>query len=580
MSHKGLNFAATFVSASRQAAIFSALIFSAVLAPPLSAPAQTRAHDIFGRSLNQQGVTLVDWEGYLACPLIKIYLLPPTNAALPGSTTLTANGARLYFDTPASVSGVGPGKTVFFPDPVTPVPVRLSIFPDRDSLDEDYNLTLVFTGANSLKQTNTIPIHVIDQDLQRTNDLVVTVNFDRDETGVFTNATRRALTRQAADDWTYFFADMNLDPVAAGTETTFIWSNNFNGGDYFTNTNGYKGYLLYAYGTTNNAHRSGGEGNFNGVVQTSGGSQLTMKRSGGFESEIYGNYNTLGWLFLTNDNDWLATGNLGDETNDFYSIAHHEIGHALIFNVAHPGFNAAKIAGEFSSAAVTDYYGAPVPIDAFDHLDGVIDPESGQGAFGYEYYGDIPRKRWIMTKLDLLCAREAGYVLRASSAFAPFVFHTNALPAAAATLPYAAAFNASGGIPFYHWDVIAGALPSGLTLDSFSGALTGTPTTNSVFDFTVRVRDYHESGAELMQEFSVNVAAAPQPPQLSISLTNNQSWVFLSGTPGQKQVIQVSSNLFTWTPLATNNSGTNLFQFVESTPSHFPKRFYRAVVVP
>ena len=46
----------------------------------------------------------------------------------------------------------------------------------------------------------------------------------------------------------------------------------------------------------------------------------------------------------------------------------------------------------------------------------------------HEYYGSIPRKRWIITKLDLLCAQEVGYVLRSSSAFAPLSFPSNALP--------------------------------------------------------------------------------------------------------------------------------------------------------
>jgi hypothetical protein len=179
-------------------------------------------------------------------------------------------------------------------------------------------------------------------------------------------------------------------------------------------------------------------------VQRSNGMALTIKRSGGFEAEIIGNYNTLGWLFLTNDNDWLVTGNLGNETNDFYSIAHHEIGHALMFNPAHPGFNTAKTAGSFRSAAVTNYYGRPVVIDSFDHLDGNIDPESGQGVFGYEYYGSIPRKRWLITKLDLLCAQEVGYGLRNSSALAPLALSTQAVTGAAATLPFNSNFNASG----------------------------------------------------------------------------------------------------------------------------------------
>ena len=33
-------------------------------------------------------------------------------------------------------------------------------------------------------------------------------------------------------------------------------------------------------------------------------------------------------------------------------------------------------------------------------------------------------------------------------------------------------------------------------------------------------------------------------------------------------------------PIATNSSGTNLFQLNESNPLQFPQRFYRAVVVP
>ena len=292
-----MKYANAWVSVSRQAILRSALILGLSFTLPFTANTQTRVSDIFGRSLNQQGVTLVDWDGSLANPLITINLLPPTNAALPGSITLTADGGRLYFDTPSDVGPSGPSKTVSLTSATARVPVRLSVFPDRDSVDEDYTLTLVFTGANSVRQTNTIPIHVLDQDLQLANDFVVTVNFDRDHTGVFTNATRRALTTQAANDWTYFFTGMNLDPVPAGTEQTYIWSNNLNGGYYFTSTNAYTGYLLCAYGTTNSAHRFGGEASFNGGAQTSGGRPLALHRFGGFESEIYGNYNTLGRLF-------------------------------------------------------------------------------------------------------------------------------------------------------------------------------------------------------------------------------------------------------------------------------------------
>jgi hypothetical protein len=527
--------------------------------------------------VNQHGITLVDWDGYIANPLIKIYLSPPTNSALPGSATISANGDRLYFKSSDSVSTNGPRANVPIYNQNDAVPFELSIFPDRDGMDEDYMLTIIFTDANNTSQTNTVPIHVVDQDSQRSNDLVVTVNFDRDETGVFTNDIRRALTIQAANDWTYFFANMRLDPVAAGAEMTFIWSNNFDGGYYFTNTNEYTGYLLYGYGTTNETHRSGGEGSFAGSPQSSDGVPLTMQRSGGFESEIYGNYNTLGWLYLTNDEDWLITGNLGNETNDYYSIAHHEIGHALIFNEAHAGFNQVKTQGAFTSEAVTNYYGGPVPIDSSDHLNGAIDPESGQGAFGYEYYGDIPRKRWLLTKLDLLCAEEVGYVLRSNSAFAPLDFSLIApLPDAHPSAPFSITFVASGGIPFYCWDITSGTLPPGLTLDSFTGVISGTPVTNGDFQFSLRVRDYHETGNGITRPVTLHVTTQ-QPVLLTLLLTNNQAHLTLNGTDGQQATIQASVDLFNWAPIATNISGTNVFHAIESNVMQFPQRFYRSV---
>ena len=476
------------------------------LALGCSAGEQIRVQDIFGRSLNERGLTLVDRDGYMANPLIKFYLLPPMDAALPGSVTLSANGARLYFNNPGQNSPNGPTASRSLADADKPVAVALSIFPAHSGPDGSTTLTLVFTGADNVRQTNTLPIRVIDQGAHRSNDFIVTANYDRDATHFFGNAVARLLVEQAANDWTYYFTGMNLDQVLAGTEKTWIWSNNFNGGCDFVNSNTYTGYQLYAYGTTNSELRSGGEASHQGDRQTSGGKPLALHRSGGFEANIAGNWNALRWLFLTNDNDWLATRNLGHETNDFYSIAHHEIGHALIFNRGHPGYAKALAQLAFTSDAVKNYYGRPVPIDAAnDHLTGVIDPESGQGAFGYEYHGDIPRCRWTMTKLDVLCAQEIGYTLRSNAAFAALTFPSVGLQEAKMVVPYTNALTATGGIPIYNWDIIAGALPPGLSLDPFTGVLSGIPAASGVFKFTIRVIDYHEKSAGLTQDFSLLV---------------------------------------------------------------------------
>ena len=476
-----------------------------------SAGAQIRVQDIFGRSLHERGITLVEWDRYKANPLIKFYLLPPIGAALPGSVALSADGARLYFNSPSQISAEGPAATRALVDPDQPVAVALSIFPAHTRPDRSFTLTLVFTGANNASQTNTLPIKVLDQATQRAHDFLVTVNYDRDATHFFGNPVARLLVDQAANDWAYYFSGMNLDPILVGTEKTWLWSNNFNNGYEFVNSNTYTGFQLYAYGTTNSELRSGGEASHQGESQTSGGKPLALHRSGGFEANIDGNWNTLGWLFLTNDNDWLATRNLGHETNDFYSIAHHEIGHALIFNNGHPGFAQALARHAFTSEAVKNYYGRPVPIEADnDHLTGVIDPESGQGAFGYEYYGDIPRCRWTMTKLDLLCAQEVGYTLLSNAAFAAFTFPRTKLPEAQMLMPYTNALTANGGIPIYNWAISAGALPPGLRLDPCTGGLCGTPAASGVFKFTICVTDYHEKSAGLRQEFSLRVSSPPR----------------------------------------------------------------------
>lgn len=542
----------------------------------LESNAQTRVLDIWGRDLQSPGITLVDWDGYLANPLIGLTLRPPANAILPGSVTVRADLGRLYFDSPSEVSPTGPTKVISFTGPNEAKPLGLSIFPDRDGADDEARLTLVFTGADGRSATNALPIHVLDQDRDCAREFDVSINFDQDVTGVFSEPLRRELTARAAEDWSDFFGDLALDPVPVGAESTYIWEDNFAGGNYVTNPTEYVGFLLYAYGTQNDVHRSGGEASFFGGAQTSGGAELPLHRSGGFESEIHGNFNTLGWLLLPEDKDWLVSGNLGHETNDFYSIAHHEIGHALVFNPGHPGFRAAKQSGAFTSAAVVDYYGAPVPIDAFDHLNGVIDPESGQGAFGYEYYGRIPRRRWIPTKLDLLCAREVGYPLRAGSAFAPLEWPlASDPPPGRQSEPYVFSFHATGGIPIYAWDLVAGTLPPGLSLDSFTGSIQGTPTAAGVYPCKFRVRDYHPNAPGITREVTLVVLPPPEV-RLEVALGNAKVQVTVVGTDGQHPILWSAPDLGPWIPIATNTTGTARFVFEEATTS--AARYYRATV--
>jgi|GEM_PF-1498929 len=66
---------------------------------------------------------------------------------------------------------------------------------------------------------------------------------------------------------------------------------------------------------------------------------------------------------------------------------------------------------------------------------------------------------------------------------------TTTLPVGATNQAYAATLTASGGLAPLTWSVIGGALPPGLSINSGSGVISGTPTMAGPFNFTVQVAD-------------------------------------------------------------------------------------------
>ncbi len=209
--------------------------------------------------------------------------------------------------------------------------------------------------------------------------------------------------------------------------------------------------------------------------------------------------------------------------NDLMSIIHHEAGHALMFERSYANFPhvAAGTWGTLTSAAIQAYYPGDPPFDldnrqvngirvnSSEHFStgvpengltlGSIDPASLMGAFGNEYAdtGTMPRRRWIITKLDILAAAAVGLPVRMTMSPFQALHVTNAvdshgtvvLPAATHGRAYSATLSGAGGVPAYSWTVKSGTLPSGLTLDSFGGTITGTPSKKGSASFTVKLQD-------------------------------------------------------------------------------------------
>ena len=98
---------------------------------------------------------------------------------------------------------------------------------------------------------------------------------------------------------------------------------------------------------------------------------------------------------------------------------------------------------------------------------------------------------------------------------ASVVVTTTSLPNATNGVAYNQTLMATGGQTPYTWTNISGALPSGLTLAT-NGVISGTPTTNGTFNFTVKVTDSLFSNAT--QALTLTVGS---PPNVTLQPTNS-----------------------------------------------------------
>ena len=444
--------------------------------------------DASGQPLDARGIALVDWDGYIANPAVKLTLSPsPDIKRFPASVTLNIPDPRMYFDLPSTIGGKGPGKSITFRNASAKVVVYLSIFPDRAAKDEDSVLQYEVSEAGGARHNGNVPIHVFDQDENRPSTFKTTVDFAFDVAGFFKDPAKRQIAQQAADDWAYFIDAMDLTPVSTNSEKLWIYPpvTDFSKAAQKSNPVSYTGFLFELYGVDDPEHRAGGAPS-DQAFQSSRGTPLPLRRSGNVAMEIKGNYNTLGWLLLTKDADWWMTDNRGEHQTDLYSIIHHEMGHALGFNQAYPQEKAAKDRGDFESPELLAYHGHYPKVNDVDHLDGEIDDASRRAAFGNEYNDKLPEGRWLITKLDILCLEAVGYKIRRTFDLAII---TGALPGGRLGAPYTVALRGKGGLPWYHWTVESGALPDGLTLDADTGAISGQPSRAGVFSFRLRLTD-------------------------------------------------------------------------------------------
>jgi hypothetical protein len=161
---------------------------------------------------------------------------------------------------------------------------------------------------------------------------------------------------------------------------------------------------------------------------------------------------------------------------------------------------------------------------------------------------------------------------------------TTYLPGGTAGVAYSANLQASGGVSPYTWSISSGSLPAWASLNSSTGAITGTPNAAGATNFTVQVTDSESPTVSVTQPLSISVAPAPtltisttslpignvgtaytvtlaatggvQPYSWSIASGSLPSWAQLDATTGVISGTPDATGTTTFTAQVTDSSAT------------------------
>lgn len=149
---------------------------------------------------------------------------------------------------------------------------------------------------------------------------------------------------------------------------------------------------------------------------------------------------------------------------------------------------------------------------------------------------------------------------------------TSSLPQGTVNQPYSASVTGSGGAPPYTWSV-SPALPANLSLDTATGAITGTPTAQGTSSHTFTLRDNSNPSQTVQQTLglTINTASAgltittTSLPNGTVGQAYNQlvqatggigalTWSIVAGTLPQNLNLNQTTGVISGTPIAAGTS--------------------------
>ncbi|MGA2986911.1 MAG: putative Ig domain-containing protein [Terriglobia bacterium] len=171
---------------------------------------------------------------------------------------------------------------------------------------------------------------------------------------------------------------------------------------------------------------------------------------------------------------------------------------------------------------------------------------------------------------------------------------TTSLPAGSAGIAYLAGIDASGGTPPYAWSLAAGSLPPGLTMEPGSGVISGSPSSQGNFTFTVALKDSSPTPQAQTQSLTIAIGA-PGPLAITTSSlldgtlntpynaklaatggTPPYAWSIATGAPPAGVALTSSLGAISGTPSST---GTAYFTVMVTDASPTPETQTQALSI-
>jgi hypothetical protein len=155
--------------------------------------------------------------------------------------------------------------------------------------------------------------------------------------------------------------------------------------------------------------------------------------------------------------------------------------------------------------------GALPPGLAFDTGTGIISgtpTSSGTYSFSVQVRDAIGQQS-VVRNLSLVVNDALGISTQTIGAGAPLFAQISS--------PFTLTLQGAGGTAPYSWSVVAGSLPTGLSLNPFTGIISGTPSTLGTFTYNVQLAD--NAGSKAVKTFNTTILAALPAPLSVVTVT-------------------------------------------------------------